>query len=464
MVLTNTIFDRFDLTDEEFNVIQATYANLEPLLDDYLNPEQKRAMRLEVCQRLGIAERTLYQYLKDFREKGGVSLIRKRRSDSGIAKKVTAQLLDKVKELLKQDPHRSIPFILKLLAADETMKPVAESVTPAAIHKQLKKAGFDIRKERNTHEHNPFRRFESLYANHLWQSDARDGITLPYPEKKNAQRKTYLFAFIDDFSRKLLFAKYYWDEKLPRLEDCMRQAILRWGIPERLYVDNGSAYISRQFTLIVSALGIRKIHHPPYQAWCKGKVESLMKRIKQFQREAAMAGFKTIEELNATLAAWIEVEYNQKIHSSTGESPNVRYQNSLASYPPKRITDIDAFNAHFLWRERRVVDKYGFISLRGNKYRIRDIGCGETIELRFDPFDLSRIHVYRNAAFVSTVQAYKLTRIEYAEMPEETKKPAAVVSKEAQQYFTAIREKHLQDKAENAFRISNIVQEDDDNA
>lgn len=244
----------------------------------------------------------------------------------------------------------------------------------------------------------------------------------------------------------------------------MRQAILRWGVPERLYVDNGSAYISRQFTFIVNALGIRKIHHPPYQAWCKGKVESLMKRFKEYQREAALAGFKTIEELNATLAAWIEVEYNQKIHSSTGETPNTRYQNSLATYPPKRITDIDAFNAHFLWRERRVVDKYGFISLHGNRYRIRDIGCGETIELRFDPFDLSHVHVYRNASFVSTVKAYSLSRIEYTQMSEETKKPEAAVSKEAQQYFMAIREKHLQDKTENIFRISNIIQEDNDHA
>jgi hypothetical protein len=99
--------------------------------------------------------------------------------------------------------------------------------------------------------------------------------------------------------------------------------------------------------------------------------------------------------------------------------------------------------------------------MKGNKYRIRDIGCGETVELRFDPFDLSRRHVYRNAAYVSTVQAYTLTRKEYGSMPEESKKPEVVVSKEAARYFTAVREKHIEEQKENMFRVSNIITEED---
>ena len=66
------------------------------------------------------------------------------------------------------------------------------------------------------------------------QADARDGIWLDTPE---GRKKTYLFLWIDDFSRKILFGKYYFDEKLPALLDSFRYCLLRYGIPLRVYVD-----------------------------------------------------------------------------------------------------------------------------------------------------------------------------------------------------------------------------------
>ncbi len=46
-----------------------------------------------------------------------------------------------------------------------------------------------------------------------------------------------LFAILDDYSRYVVQAQFYWDEKLPRLEDSLKKAILRWGIPEQFYCD-----------------------------------------------------------------------------------------------------------------------------------------------------------------------------------------------------------------------------------
>ena len=59
----------------------------------------------------------------------------------------------------------------------------------------------------------PSRRLHTLA---LVQADARDGIWLDTPE---GRKKTYLFLWIDDFSRKILFGKYYFDEKLTALLD-----------------------------------------------------------------------------------------------------------------------------------------------------------------------------------------------------------------------------------------------------
>lgn len=456
-----TIFDKFNLTDEQFSEIQVTYALVEPLLCEYLTNEQKRVMRLEVCQKLGIAERTLYQILKDLREIGAISLIRRVRSDRGSYRKFNPELLTKAKELLRQNPSRSISMVMSILNADPETEHLVNSISTGTLYSQLKKSGFDLAKLRKSHATDPYRSFEAPYCNALWQGDARHGIFLPHPDKPGSVKRTYLFAWLDDYSRKIVFAKYYWDEKLPRLEDCLRQAILRWGIPEKIYVDNGSAYISHQFTCIVTSIGIRKTHHPPYQAWCKGKVEAVMKRIKVFQKEAECTGFKTIDELNETLAAWLEVEYNNKIHSSTGQTPNKRFYDSTIKYPVHRITNIDNFNANFLWREYRVVNKYGQISLFGNKYRVYDIGIGEKIEARFDPFDLTDIHIYHSNKYHSTVKAYKITNQQHNKIPEELRKTELQVSRESQKYFASVREKYLKDKTEDAFNFSNIVKDVD---
>ena len=455
----NTIFDNFNLTDEQFVDIQVTYAAVEPLMSEYLTSEQKRALRLEVCQKLGIAERTLYQLLKELREIGTISLVRRVRSDKGKARKFNPAMLEKAKELLTQNPSRSISMVMDIIKADPETEYLVKDISKGALYSHLKKSGFDLGKIRNSFSKAPFRSFEAAYCNALWQGDARHGIYLPHPDKQGSIKRTYLFAWVDDYSRKILFAKYYWDEKLPRLEDCLRQAILRWGIPEKIYVDNGSAYISNQFTCIVTGIGIRKTHHPPYQAWCKGKVEAVMKRIKRFQTEAECAGLKTIDELNETLAAWLEIEYNNKIHSQTGETPNNRFNNNALKYPPKRITDIEKFNANFLWREYRIINKYGYISLFGNSYRVYDIGIGEKVETRFDPFNLTNIYIYFCGKYISTVKAYKITNTEYKKVPEELKKADHQISKESQKYFTRLREKYLKEKSENAFNFSNIVKD-----
>ena len=77
----------------------------------------------------------------------------------------------------------------------------------------------------------------------------------------------------------------------------------------------------------------------------------------RFQREAQVAGMRTIDELNSALLAWMELEYNTRVHSATGQSPDARFRDGLPT-DQHRITDLDSFNALFLWRARRTVKRY----------------------------------------------------------------------------------------------------------
>ena len=214
--------------------------------------------------------------------------------------------------------------------------------------------------------------------------------------------------------------------------------------------------MSKHFLILVNDLEIKKIHHRAYAAWCKGKVENTMKTLKRFQSEAILAGFRTLGELNSALAAWIEVEYNNKIHSGTGETPNERWRNNIKKHPPRRITDLDTFNALFLWRAERTIDKFGTIRFQSNSYPIRGLPVGTNIQLRYNPFDLAQVQVYHEGGFYCVLRASKLSRKAVREVPEERKKSR--FSPEAADYFKRIREKASELKLKQAdnFRYSDL--------
>ncbi|NIV95409.1 integrase, partial [candidate division KSB1 bacterium] len=63
-------------------------------------------------------------------------------------------------------------------------------------------------------------------------------------------------ATLDDFSRLIPHAEFYWHEKLPHLESTLQKAILKRGIPHVLYVDNGQIFSAHQINIICAELGI----------------------------------------------------------------------------------------------------------------------------------------------------------------------------------------------------------------
>jgi len=179
-----------------------------------------------------------------------------------------------------------------------------------------------------------------------------------------------------------------------------------------------------------------------------------MKVLKRFQEELRLVDIKTIEELNELISAYVEVEYNNKIHSSTGETPNKRYFNSLKLHPNKRVNDLAFFNSLFLHREDRVVDKYKQIRFQNNIYKIHGLAIGEHIEVRYNPLDLTDIQIYHKDAYYCNLKAYKINRKEEKNIIEEKRKSKKTISKEATIYFHQLREKYNELKVKRANDIS----------
>ena len=302
---------------------------VESLADESLSLKERRQLRDEYRSRYGLSDRTIRNYIARYRQ-GGAQAFLMPRVHTPSPRIHNRELAEAILALVKERPQRTVPKLRKLLAVDSRLAQSVEKVSDRSIYRFLlehglsQKARYALLCEDGRMS---YHRFQAARPLDLVQGDARDGIWL---DTKDGKRKTYLFVWIDDYSRKILSGRYYFDEKLPRMEDTFKRLVLRWGIPLKVYLDNGSVYIAKQFAWILGQLKTAKLHHKPYQAYCKGKVEAVNKTIKNdFQAEAQRAGFKTLEELNSAFAAWVDLEYNLRIHSQTGEAPDRRFANAL---------------------------------------------------------------------------------------------------------------------------------------
>jgi putative transposase len=229
------------------------------------------------------------------------------------------------------------------------------------------------------------RKFEAELPNDLWQSDCMHG---PQVEEGGRMKKSYLLAFLDDHSRIVPHAEFYLSEGLNSYLQALEQALLRRGLPRKLYLDNGPAFRSKHLEDITASLGIALIHSSPYKPQGRGKIERFFRTV----RSQFLSGFKgkTLHDLNEALDLWLNDIYHQRKHSSTAQSPFERFtaQMHCLRAAPKDLRD------HFRKRTRRKVAKDRTITLNGKLYEAPIPLIGKQVLVLYHEKDLYRVEVF----------------------------------------------------------------------
>lgn len=228
------------------------------------------------------------------------------------------------------------------------------------------------------------RRFEAELPNDIWQSDAMHGPMVLVGDKR---RKTYLFAFIDDMSRLIAHAEFYLSEGLTTYLQALRQALLKRGLPRKLYLDNGPAFRSHHLEEITAALGIALVHSPPYVPQGRGKIERFFRTV----RSQFLPGFKgdTLQDINEALECWIRDVYHQRKHLGTGQAPLQRFTQKMECVRPAPADLEDYFRK----RAKRRVALDRTVSLGGRLYEAPVPLIGKQVILLYHEHDLDRIEV-----------------------------------------------------------------------
>ena len=220
-------------------------------------------------------------------------------------------------------------------------------------------------------------------------------------------RKTYLLAFIDDFSRALPAHRWTWAEDTVRLSAALRAGVASRGVPQAVLVDRGSAFVDVQFHRACAVLGVRLIHAKPRSPATKGKIERFFRTARsQFLVEVEARGVADLAELNTLFTAWVEVVYHRRVHSETRATPLERF----ASVPPPALPSPGLLREAFLWSETRMVTKTATISLFGNSFEVDAALIGRRAELIFNPFDLTDIEVRFEGRAMGAAVPVRITR------------------------------------------------------
>lgn len=373
---------RFGLISEFVTGVRLGYGEKEKLLKE----KTSRSYDIPFSSRNIVSRSSLEKWVVDYKRSGYriEGLYPKVRSDKGASRALSSSLRLAIKELKKEQPDLMAPALItclrhkKLIGQDE-------HINPSTLYRYLKSEELTKINEDAVDK----RRFEAQHPNEIWQSDVMHG---PYVRVDGKSKKSYLIAIIDDHSRLIIHAEFYLAETRENFLDCLRQAIMKRGLPQKLYIDNGSCFKALRLEQVTAQLGIAISHSRPYTPQGRGKIERWFKYVRDSFvsiEKANPANAEKLDLLRSHFEEWVD-EYNSKVHGTTKQTPYDRYRAGLECVRPAPAGLLD----YFRQIEFRRVKKDRTVRLMGCMFEAPVGLIDRQVELRFHPEDLSQVEVF----------------------------------------------------------------------
>lgn len=279
----------------------------------------------QLSQRFTISRKTAYKWLRRHREKGEPGLMdisrRPLTSPKRIAPQIESLALSvrddhpawgarKIKRRLEDMGHEGLPSpstMTQILRRNHRLDP-AESA-----------------------KHTPWHRFEHDAPNRLWQMDFKGHFAM-------RRGRCHALTALDDHSRFALILTACSNERGETVRACLTEAFRRYGLPERMTMDNGSPWGSdtehpyTPLTVWLILLGIRVGHSRPYHPQTQGKDERFHRTLEaEVLRGNLFDGF---EPCQRRFDKWRDVYNLVRPHEALGmATPASRYVPSPRAFP-----------------------------------------------------------------------------------------------------------------------------------
>jgi putative transposase len=350
--------------------------------------------------KIRIAAGTIKKWYLVYNKMGIDGLVPKPRKDIGVPRVLSDDAVKKIHNIKETYPYITGKMVYQKLVEDGYIRECRVSLS--SVQRYIR----DNNLKRNQIEPVERKAYEMEFANDCWQSDTSHGPKIMVDGKKV---QTYLICIIDDASRLIAHAQFFLRDNAINMQEAFKKAVLKFGIPKRLFVDNGSSYKNDQLNMICASLGVVLIHARAYSAQSKGKIERAFRTFKDNYINAVDWNiFESLEHLNIEFNKYLTANYTNKIHSALKSTPKDRYlkdSEKIKYKTSKKIEDA------FLHRAIRKVRNDATISLYTKYFEVPQKYIGQRLSLRYSPMDLTEAYIFNiNNELTETI--YPLNKID----------------------------------------------------
>ena len=263
-----------EITKQDADMAQFRFALIAPVVQGLFPDSSATAYYKRVTEKpLTLPDGSTVQYSyktlekwKSIYDNGGLdALLPGRRSDLGTSRVLDDEAISEIYRLKEEHPHMNATQIYWHL--------VKESFIPACVsvdsvqrfikHNDLKSARNPSLKDRKAFEEDSFGR--------CWQADT---CYLPYITEDGKSRRVYCMIIIDDHSRLIVGGGLFYSDNAYNFQKVLKQAVATYGIPDKLYVDNGCSYSNEQLSMICVSIGTVLLHTKVRDGASKGYVKT----------------------------------------------------------------------------------------------------------------------------------------------------------------------------------------------
>ena len=320
---------------------------------------------------------------KSLYKAGGLdALMPTSRKDKGVSRVLSDEAIAEIYRITEEHPRINTTQIHAHL--------IKESFIPATVsvdavqrfirHNDLKSARNPNLRDRKAFEEDAFGK--------LWQADT---CYFPHITEDGKSRRVYCIMIIDDHSRLLVGGELFYNDNACNFQKVLKQAIATYGIPDRLYVDNGCSYSNEQLSMICVELGIVLLHTRVRDGASKGKVERHFRTLKErWLYTLDIDKISSLSDFNDMLRDYMRT-YNQTFHRSIEEKPINRYTATCDRV--RKPKSREWLEECFLNRITRKVRKDSTVSIDNVSYDVPMQFISTKVEIRYLPDDMDHAFI-----------------------------------------------------------------------
>lgn len=339
---------------------------------------------------------TIKHWYLNYTKLGYEGLIPKTRTDLNTSRKLTLDAQQKIIDYKKDFPHISGTLIYQKLIEDGYIKEsnVSKSTVLKYIRDNYLLFGDDGKIDR--------RAFEMEFANDMWDADTSHG---PYLTVENKKIRTYLIAIIDDASRLITSAKFYYEDNAINFQKTFKEGLKKYGIPKRIFLDNGKTYKNEQLSIICANVGMELIYTKPYSPQSKAKIERWFHTMKEtWMRGINWNDIESIDELNDMLNEFVN-NYNNSIHSSLSDGINNISPKQRWFKDQDKIKKIDnnQIDEYFLHTAYPTIRADSIAHIKKIEYEVPTKYIGKKITVKYDFSDRTKAWIYENGKKIEDI-------------------------------------------------------------